>query len=69
MEESLKRFKAARQGGSSTGSSSGQSDDDKIRKQLCIDVVHFTSQVATLQLDDKERPEVQSALQRLKEAS
>lgn len=47
MEESLKRLKRARdrggQGGSET--SSGLSDDDKIRIQICLDVEYYGNQV------------------------
>ncbi|XP_068246135.1 conserved oligomeric Golgi complex subunit 2 [Palaemon carinicauda] len=53
MEESLKRLKRARDKGAQGGSdaSGGLSDDDKIRKQISLDVEFFGSQLGTLQIN------------------
>ncbi|XP_064110909.1 conserved oligomeric Golgi complex subunit 2-like [Macrobrachium nipponense] len=53
MEESLKRLKRARDKGAQGGSDAGGglSDDDKIRRQICLDVEFFGSQLQSLQIN------------------
>ncbi|KAH3850726.1 conserved oligomeric Golgi complex subunit 2-like [Dreissena polymorpha] len=50
MEESLKRLKKVR-GTEKTTGSQGMSDDDKIRKQLIIDIENFGEQMAQFHVD------------------
>ncbi|KAM4770949.1 conserved oligomeric Golgi complex subunit 2 [Rhinophrynus dorsalis] len=55
MEESLKRLKQARKTGTSTNvSNGGNSDDDKIRLQLALDVEYLGNQIQNLSLQKED---------------
>ncbi|KAK7027304.1 hypothetical protein SK128_000912 [Halocaridina rubra] len=55
MEESLKRLKRARDRGAQGGAEASGvlSDDDKIRRQICLDVEFFGNQLENLLIDVK----------------
>lgn len=73
-EESLRRLKNLRERGgtgqtTASNERSGMSDDDKIRLQLQIDVIHWTKEIEAFGIVQKKVPKLAELIKYVEEAT